>query len=157
VGSIQRYTCAASGRSATPQATQKLESSPKQWPAARANAPAWFDRALAAPFDESRVVVEGCSIRTLRWGQPGRPGIVLVHGGAANAHCWSHIAPQIPEYCVAALDLSGHGSSGRRDTYPRETWAREVLAVAMDAGIAGPPIVIGHSMGGQINPARSPT
>ena len=35
--------------------------------------------------------------------------IVLVHGGAANAHWWSHIAPLFPEYCVAALDLSGHG------------------------------------------------
>lgn len=127
---------------------QKLESGPAEWAAARANAPAWFDRALAAPFDERRVDVENCSIRYLRWGEPGRPGIVLVHGGAANAHWWSHIAPLFPEYCVAALDLSGHGGSGRRDTYPRETWAREVLAVADDAGIEGPPIVIGHSMGG---------
>ncbi|MBW2269643.1 MAG: alpha/beta hydrolase [Deltaproteobacteria bacterium] len=127
---------------------QKLASRPAEWAAAHANAPSWFERALATPVDERRVEVEGCSIRYLRWGQPERPGIVLVHGGAANAHWWSHIAPLFPEYCVAALDLSGHGDSGRRDAYPRETWAREVLAVAEDAGIAGPPIVIGHSMGG---------
>jgi hypothetical protein len=63
---------------------QKLESGPEQWAAARANAPAWFDRALATPFDERRVEVESCSIRYLRWGEPGRPGIVLVHGGAAS-------------------------------------------------------------------------
>ena len=35
-----------------------------------------------------------------------------------------------------------------RDAYPRSTWAREVLAVARDATFQGPPIVIGHSMGG---------
>jgi pimeloyl-ACP methyl ester carboxylesterase len=129
-------------------AMERLATGPVEWAAARANAPAWFDRALAAPFDERFVDVASCAIRYLRWGNPGRPGIVLVHGGAANAHWWSFIAPLFPEYCIAALDLSGHGGSGRRSEYPRELWAREVLAVAEDAGIEGPPIVIGHSMGG---------
>ncbi len=127
---------------------QRLESTPEDWAAARANAPAWFDRALATPREDRFVEVEGCRIHYLRWGQPGRPGIVLVHGGAANAHWWAHVAPLFPEYCVAALDLSGHGESGRREAYPRDVWAREVLAVAGDAGMAGPPLVIGHSMGG---------
>ncbi|MEE3330372.1 MAG: alpha/beta hydrolase [Myxococcota bacterium] len=125
-----------------------LESRPKDWAEARRNAPVWFDRALAAPFDERSVDVEGCSIHYLRWGDPSLPGIVLVHGGAANAHWWSFIAPLFPEYCVVALDLSGHGDSGRREAYPREMWAKEVLAVADDAGFEVPPIVIGHSMGG---------
>ena len=49
---------------------------------------------------------------------------------------------------MAALDLSGHGDSGRRETYSLDMWAREVLAVAAAAGITAPPIVIGHSMGG---------
>jgi hypothetical protein len=40
-----------------------LESGPAQWAAARANAPAWFDRAPATPFNERRVEVEGGSIR----------------------------------------------------------------------------------------------
>ena len=53
-----------------------------------------------------------------------------------------------PERYVAALDLSGHGDSGRRETYSLDLWAAEVLGVAEDAGIAGPPTVIGHSMGG---------
>jgi pimeloyl-ACP methyl ester carboxylesterase len=127
---------------------QRLNTGPEAWAAARADAPAWFDRALATPRDERFVEVAGCAIHYLRWGAPGRPGIVLVHGGAANAHWWAFIAPLFPEYCVVSLDLSGHGASGRRDAYPRETWAQEVLAVADDAGIAGPPIVDGHSMGG---------
>jgi hypothetical protein len=33
------------------------------------------------------------------------------------------------QYDVVALDLSGHGESGRRPEYPRRQWADEVLAV----------------------------
>ena len=129
-------------------AGNSLASRPADWAAARAQAPEWFDRAVAAPYDNCYVDVDGCTIHYMRWGDPVKPGIVLVHGGAANAHWWSFIAPLFPEYCVVALDLSGHGDSGRRDVYPRGTWAKEVLAVGDDAGFAGPPIVIGHSMGG---------
>ncbi len=64
-----------------------------RWAAARAEAPAWFDKALDAPWEDRAVEVEGCPIHYLRWGEAGRPGIVLVHGGAAHAHWWSFIAP----------------------------------------------------------------
>lgn len=115
----------------------------------RVDAPAWFRRALDDAPTHGEVKVEGARIHYLQWGQRGRPGIVFVHGGAAHAHWWSFIAPLFTrEYCVAALDLSGHGDSDRRDAYPRELWAREVIAVAADAGFDGPPIVVGHSMGG---------
>lgn len=112
-------------------------------------APEWFRRALAVRPADGEVKVEGARIHYLRWGEAGRPGIVFVHGGAAHAHWWSFIAPLfVPEYRVAAIDLSGHGDSDRRDAYPREVWAREVMTVARDAGFDGPPIVVGHSMGG---------
>lgn len=112
-------------------------------------APNWFESAIAAPYEERDVEVEGCRIRYLLWGDASLPGIVLVHGGAAHAHWWSFIAPQLTRhYRVAALDLSGHGDSGRRDEYPREFWAEEVMAVASDARFVGAPILVGHSMGG---------
>jgi len=120
----------------------------ERWREARANAPAWFQRALSTACEDRHVEVEGCRIHYLRWGNPERPGIVLVHGGAAHAHWWSFVAPLFPEYCVVALDLSGHGDSGRRPSYPREVWSREVLAVARHAEMQTPPIVVGHSMGG---------
>jgi pimeloyl-ACP methyl ester carboxylesterase len=111
--------------------------------------PDWFVEAVETPFTVGEVEVAGCPIRYLTWGEAGRPGLVLVHGGAAHAHWWSFIAPLfLPDYQVVALDLSGHGDSGRRETYPRELWAREVLAAADDAGFEAPPIVVGHSMGG---------
>ena len=64
-------------------------------------------------------------------------------GELAHSRWWDHIAPLLARVRVVALDLSGHGDSGRRETYSLDFWAREVLAVAADAGIAGPPTVIG--------------
>ena len=86
-----------------------------------------------------------------RWGATDRPGLVLVHGGAAHSGWWDHVAPLLAgEYCVVALDLSGHGESGRRDHYDMDTWAREVIAVADHSCLPAPPIVVAHSMGGWV-------
>lgn len=112
----------------------------------------WFEEALAAPYDDRRVLVDGCAIHYLRWGDAAKPGLVLVHGGAAHAHWWSFLAPLLTrQYHVVALDLSGHGDSGRREEYPREIWAQEVMAVAADAGIVGAPVLVGHSLGGLVS------
>jgi pimeloyl-ACP methyl ester carboxylesterase len=119
-------------------------------------APAWFTAAVAHVPEEGAVRVEDAEVRYLTWGQRGRPVLVLVHGGAAHAHWWSHLGPQLADtHRVVALDLSGHGDSGWRDVYRAATWADEVLAVAVaETGpTSGPaagrrPVVIGHSMGG---------
>ena len=113
------------------------------------DAPRWFRDALAVTPDEGVTEVEDCPVHWLRWGSSDAPGLVLVHGGAAHAHWWTHLAPFFtPSFHVVALDLSGHGDSGRRERYDAEVWAAEVLGVAEDAGIDGPPVVVGHSMGG---------
>ena len=111
--------------------------------------PAWFEEAIEHPYVERVVEVDGTPIHYLDWGTSGNPGIVFVHGGAAHAHWWSFLAPMFTnEWHAVALDLSGHGDSGRRAEYSHTTWAREVLAVAGDAGFPGPPVVVGHSLGG---------
>jgi pimeloyl-ACP methyl ester carboxylesterase len=85
------------------------------------------------------------------WGSsPNGRGIVLVHGGAAHSRWWDHIGPLLTvDRRVIAIDLSGHGDSGRRESYSFDGWAREILAVAADAGLDAP-TVIGHSMGGVV-------
>jgi pimeloyl-ACP methyl ester carboxylesterase len=114
-------------------------------------APRWFTGAVASKPADRTVEVEGCPIHYLHWGEPDRPGLVLVHGGAAHAHWWSFIGPQLTrQYSVAAVDLSGHGDSGRRPEYSRELWSRELMAVAADAGMTCP-ILVGHSMGGHVS------
>ncbi|HLK39567.1 MAG TPA: alpha/beta hydrolase [Polyangiaceae bacterium] len=116
------------------------------------DAPAWFRSALAAPRTDHFVDVGGCAIHYLRWGDAGvKPGLILVHGGAAHAEWWSFLAPLLTrQYDVVALDLSGHGESERRAEYPRRIWADEVLSVIADARFAGPPVLVGHSMGGLV-------
>ncbi|MCC5952873.1 MAG: alpha/beta hydrolase [Acidimicrobiia bacterium] len=118
-----------------------------------------MQRALALAPTVDRVEVDGVGINRLVWGEPGQPGLVLVHGGAAHAHWWSFLAPIIGPYRVVALDLSGHGDSDRRDSYTLDRWVDEVLAVSQGVDMAGPPVLVGHSMGGFVvaaTAARAP-
>lgn len=111
--------------------------------------PRWFSDAIAVPHDDLRVQVDGAAVHALAWGDPGRRGLVFVHGGGANAHWWTHLAARFAdEYRVVAVDLSGHGDSEHREVYSLEQWTDEVMAVVRAAGIVGPPVVVGHSMGG---------
>ncbi len=115
-------------------------------------APAWFTEALAAPRASRVVEIAGCAIHYFTWGEPGDEPVLLVHGGAAHAEWWTFLAPllQRPGRHVVALDLSGHGDSGWRESYVESLWIEELFAVAEHAGLAGPPTLIGHSMGGII-------
>ncbi len=112
-------------------------------------APAWFEHAVSIEPDVGRVDVHGAEVAYLAWGDAAAPTMVLVHGGAAHARWWAALAPFLAEHHrVVALDLSGHGASGRRERYRPELWAEEVLAVAQAGGSGGRPVVVGHSMGG---------
>jgi pimeloyl-ACP methyl ester carboxylesterase len=114
-----------------------------------AEIPSWFAAALGAPVEPGTTEVDGVTIAYRAFGDPGPNGIVLVHGGAAHSRWWDHVAPLLTTgHRVAAIDLSGHGDSGRREKYTLDSWAHEVAAAAAAAGITGPPIIIGHSMGG---------
>lgn len=113
--------------------------------------PAWFTAALETNPEERKVTVEGAGIRYLSWGDNNKPGLVFVHGGAAHAHWWSFIAPLfMSEWHAVAIHLSGMGDSDRRESYSHEMWATEVMAVTEDAGFPGPPVVVGHSLGGMV-------
>lgn len=110
--------------------------------------PAWFTDALATPYDDREVEVQDTSIRYRAWGKSGDPVAVLIHGGAAHAGWWDHIGPHLADHHrIIAIDLSGHGDSGRRENYSLETWAAEAIAVAA-AESDDPPVLFGHSMGG---------
>ena len=120
------------------------------------NAPDWYREAQAVPRTDEFVEVDGCPVHYLAWGERERRGIVFVHGGGAHAHWWTHVAARYAKgYRVAALDLSGHGDSGRRTRYGLEGWTDEVMAVAGDAGMEGKPVVVGHSMGGFVTIATA--
>ena len=110
--------------------------------------PAWFADALGQSYDSGDVEVDGVRVVYRAWGKSGDPVAILVHGGAAHAGWWDHVAPHLAAgHRVIAIDLSGHGDSGHRQAYSLETWADEVMAVAA-AESDQPPVLLGHSMGG---------
>ncbi|MEE2525801.1 alpha/beta hydrolase [Hyphobacterium sp. HN65] len=113
--------------------------------------PEWLTKMLATGTESGRVEVDGVDIVWKAWGERGKPGIMLVHGGVAHKQWWDAIAPALLENRrVAAIDLSGMGDSGHREVYRVPQYADEVKAVAEAAGLfeAGKPFQAGHSFGG---------
>ncbi len=121
-------------------------------------APRWLTEAIGFQPESRFVSVKGARIHYLRWGDPSKPGLLLVHGNAAHAYWWSFIAPFLArDYHVAAMDLSGMGDSewrvpqGDASAYSMDLFAAEELAVLEDAGLFAhpkPPVIAAHSFGG---------
>jgi pimeloyl-ACP methyl ester carboxylesterase len=118
-----------------------------------AAAPEWFRRAIATPCDSRSVEVAGCPIHYLRWGDAHRPGLLLLPGSGGHAHWFSHVAPLFADqFHVVSMDVAGCGDSGRRDVYTRDLIVAEIMAVCTHSGMLSsplPPILAGHSIGGQ--------
>jgi pimeloyl-ACP methyl ester carboxylesterase len=120
---------------------------------AKPPAPSWFRDAMADEPERTFVKVEGAKVEVLAWGERGRPGLLLLHGGAAHADWWSFIAPHFAaERRVVAPTFTGMGRSDWRERYAFDQFVREAHAAGKDAGAfdAGPPVVVGHSFGGRV-------
>jgi pimeloyl-ACP methyl ester carboxylesterase len=115
--------------------------------------PAWFTRAIAAPFTEHVTEADGLKVHYVRWsGRGSGSPVILIHGGGGHAFWWGFLAPMLADHReVLAIDLTGHGDSGRREHYPREVWVADVVAVIEHAALGAPPVVVGHSMGGFVS------
>ena len=81
----------------------------------------------------------------------GDPAIVLIHGWSCDSSYWrSQIEPLAAHYTVAALDLAGHGASGRNRTdWSMARYGGDVAAVVRQLPNARV-ILVGHSMGGPV-------
>jgi pimeloyl-ACP methyl ester carboxylesterase len=92
-------------------------------------------------------VEPGRAVSALLWGD-GPPDLVLLHGGAQNAHTWDTVALALGRPLVA-VDLPGHGHSGWRadHTYAPPVLADDV-AVALRALAPEAAMVVGMSLGG---------
>jgi pimeloyl-ACP methyl ester carboxylesterase len=77
------------------------------------------------------------------------PALIFVHGGLADRTFWSNqIEVFSPERKVVALDLPGHGESGRnRSAWSLQAFGHDILAV-MDSEQVGRAVLIGNSLGG---------
>ncbi len=96
---------------------------------------------------ESVELPSGLRLSALVWGA-AEPELVLVHGGAQNAHTWDTVALALGRPLVA-VDLPGHGYSDHRPAhdYGPVSMAGDV-AVAIEALAPRAEAVVGMSLGG---------
>ena len=95
--------------------------------------------------------VNALRLHYLDWGGDGPP-VLFLHGGSAHAHWWDFALPHLRNHfrCVA-LDLRGHGDSGRPadGNYGLAAHAADVAAVVTALDLRGG-AVVGHSFGGWV-------
>jgi len=86
------------------------------------------------------------------WGEPGRPQILLLHGGNQSAHSWDLVSLHLSDrYHVFALDQRGHGDSewNRELDYSIDSMVADAVAFIADQQLHDL-TVFGHSMGGRV-------
>lgn len=93
----------------------------------------------------------GVKIAGDHWGERGGPLVVLLHGGGQTRHAWRRAGETLADagYFAVSLDARGHGDSDWAEdgNYHRDVMIDDLVAV-LDQIDAGPPILIGASMGG---------
>jgi serine acetyltransferase/pimeloyl-ACP methyl ester carboxylesterase len=98
----------------------------------------------------SRVFVDlpnGLKLSALVWGD-GEPELVLLHGGAQNAHTWDTVALAL-DVPLVAIDLPGHGRSDWRPQHDYEPASMaDDVAFAMRELAPRARAVVGMSLGG---------
>lgn len=92
-------------------------------------------------------VEPGRRVSALRWGR-AEPELVLLHGGAQNAHTWDTVALALGRPLLA-VDLAGHGRSDWRADrrYLPEDHAADLATVVREHA-PGAAMVVGMSLGG---------
>lgn len=105
---------------------------------------------VQAAEGESRFIgMDDFLVHDKDWGKPDGPPVILIHGFTMDLSSWSRQVPALAkDFHVIALDLPGHGQSGKpRDVdYTMDLYARAVEAVARNYGVSHA-VLIGHSMG----------
>ena len=105
-----------------------------------------------ARYVSRQTVVRSQRFHFTEWGDPGRPQVLLLHGGNQSSHSWDLVSLHLSDrYHVFALDQRGHGDSewSRDIDYSIDAMVADAAAFIADQGLQDP-IVFGHSMGGQV-------
>jgi len=111
----------------------------------------WFVDAINMPYTAKHVNIDGCAIEYYQWNQSDKPLLLFVHGNGGHANWWDFIAPSFTDnFCVCAIHLAGMGNSGYRSEYTFDSYAKDLIAVAEDAGYKNDITIVGHSMGGVV-------
>lgn len=100
--------------------------------------------------DQGTVDIGHLTLAYRVFGDPDAPPLVLLHALGENAADWDEVAAALAgRRRVYAVDLRGHGASGRCAAYSLELMRDDVLGFLDALGIARADLV-GHSMGGVV-------
>lgn len=96
----------------------------------------------------SAPLADGRRLSGLLWGE-GAPELVLMHGGAQNAHTWDTVALALNR-ALLAIDLPGHGHSDPgRDGNGIGPWTNaEDVAEVLRTAAPDAKLIVGMSLGG---------
>ena len=114
-----------------------------------------------AAYGESFVEIDGLRLHVQDYGAAGKPPLLCVHGGGANAHWYDFVAQGFnADYHVRAVDLRGHGDSEWHNSdppnydYTRHAADIHELTEELDLHDF---VLIGHSMGGMVSSVYAAT
>ena len=125
--------------------------------------PSWFVNNINYPFQKKSINVpsdldnKDCNIVYLYYSSDSassskskKKTMIMVHGGSAHAYWWGHIAPfLLNEFNIVSIHLGGMGESDHREKYDmKDTYAKEILAVADAEFSDSLPLLVAHSFGG---------
>jgi lipase len=90
-------------------------------------------------------------LKTRRWGSEGSSDVVCIHGVAQHGGVFEDLGRRLAAggHSVTAVDLRGHGESGREPPWNAETHVRDLLETIDSLGIQSAAWV-GHSFGGRL-------
>jgi pyruvate dehydrogenase E2 component (dihydrolipoamide acetyltransferase) len=108
--------------------------------------------ATAQGASEPEIVeAAGWRLNYLRTGEGEGPPIVLVHGFGGDLNNWMFNQPDLAQgHCVYALDLPGHGRSGKDVGAGGLGVLSDALGAFLDALGIGRAHLCGHSLGGAV-------
>lgn len=98
---------------------------------------------------EHRFAGKAVELCYFEWGSPSSTQtIVLLHATGFHARCWDQVVQRLPaDTRIIAVDLRGHGRSGKQAPYIWSTFASDIIEL-MQALEIRHALGAGHSMGG---------
>lgn len=90
-------------------------------------------------------------LNTRRWGEERQEGVVCIHGVGQHGGVFAELGEHLAEHghAVTAVDLRGHGDSGREPPWNVERHLQDLLETFDARGIRRATLV-GHSFGGRV-------
>lgn len=98
---------------------------------------------------ENYTRVNGVELCWFEWGREfvDRGTVLLIHATGFHARCWDGTVRHLDDRHVIAVDMRGHGRSGKVPPYRWRTFGEDVTALVRALGLERV-VGAGHSMGG---------